>query len=222
MVWGIVDPSSFGEFFPNGDYVGWEEQVKEYYDRYMSSTEKSDMGMSEKILYSKFSRKFTESSEPLRPQECPKEFMFFDKPRSLGSLIKLNDGLISVNESLRNIIEEMEPGLHQFWPIRLTLDTGEEVHGKYYGLVIRRHLDSFIPEESENYRSHPGSSIVVSSSETKKCYGSLAVSRGVIGEAHLWRERKLRRPEILLSDELQQEIARQELRIPKHYKLKVI
>ena len=27
MVWGLVDPNSFGDFFPYGDEVGWEELV---------------------------------------------------------------------------------------------------------------------------------------------------------------------------------------------------
>jgi len=32
MVWAWVEPGSFGDYFPNGDYVGWEEGIKRYFD----------------------------------------------------------------------------------------------------------------------------------------------------------------------------------------------
>jgi len=34
--------------------------------------------------------------------------------------------------------------VHQFWPLRITQSTGQ-----YYGMVIRRFLDSFVPEQSD-------------------------------------------------------------------------
>jgi hypothetical protein len=32
MVWGIIDPSEYGEYFPQGDYVGWKEKLKAHWD----------------------------------------------------------------------------------------------------------------------------------------------------------------------------------------------
>lgn len=41
MAWGFVGPSHFGEFFPDGDYVGWQEAIREHYDTRMTPEEKA-------------------------------------------------------------------------------------------------------------------------------------------------------------------------------------
>ena len=58
-------------------------------------------------------------------------------------------------------------------------------------------------------RSHP-----------KKGIGDLTVLKRAVAGAHLWRERRLLEPNVFLSDELQAEIARRGLRIPRHPQLK--
>ena len=57
---------------------------------------------------------------------------------------------------------------------------------------------------------------------TKKSYGVLAVSKNVIAGVHLWRERRLLRPGIFFSDDLQADITRSGLRIFRHHQLKAI
>ena len=41
MVWGVVEPGSFGDFYPSGDYVGWEEEIKRYFDEEMSAEQRA-------------------------------------------------------------------------------------------------------------------------------------------------------------------------------------
>ena len=222
MVWGLVRPSGFGDFFPGGDYVGWNEKLKQYYDNEMSEAEKAEMGISERILYSKFSNKFAKDAGPLKLHECPTEFRTVVTYKSLGSFIKLTNRLMAVDEPLKEIIEALEPDVHQFWPIRITMPKDKEYPVPYYGLVIRRFLDSFVPEQSvkEAWREMDGSYFVRMPS--RQTYSGLAMSQAAIGNVHLWRERNLLNPEVLFSDALQAEIDRRALRIPKHYRLKVV
>ena len=59
-------------------------------------------------------------------------------------------------------------------------------------------------------------------SPTKKDYVNLTVLKSVAAGAHLWRERRLHRPDVFFSDDLQVEIARRGLHMPRHHQLKAI
>ena len=226
MAWGLVEPNSFGDFFPNGGYVGWKEEIKRYFDAEMSAEQRAVFGNSHIRYGGQAARKFTEDMGPLEPHERPSEFGMREARKSLGSLILLNDGLHAVDATLKEIIEALEPGVHQFWPIRMTLPKGQEYPGPYYGMVIRRFIDSFVPEQSD-VRQATGVGtevfdIFYAKGPTKKDYGNLTVLKRVIAGVHLWRERRLRMPNVFLSDELQVEITRRGLRIPRHHQLKAI
>ncbi|MCP4090608.1 MAG: hypothetical protein GY746_12595, partial [Gammaproteobacteria bacterium] len=51
MVWGMREPGSFGDYFPDGDCVGWDEKLSWYYANEMSDAEKTEMEMQDRILY---------------------------------------------------------------------------------------------------------------------------------------------------------------------------
>jgi hypothetical protein len=68
---------------------------------------------------------------------------------SLGSMIKLNDRILAVDEMLRAIIDRFEPGMHKFFPIEIRMPKGAVFPKKYYTLVIGQYLDSFSPENSD-------------------------------------------------------------------------
>jgi len=222
MVWGLVDPNSIGDFFPNGDFVGREEQIKRYFDEEMSAEQRAAFDNWDVSYREAVSRKFTEDMGPLEPHERPSEFRMAEARESLGSLIKTENRLLAVDAQLKEIIETLEPGVHQFWPIRIIQPKGEEFPGPYYGMVIRRFLDSFVPEQSNFNQTSKGSDSFFTNGPTKKDYGNLTVLKSVSAGAHLWRERRLRMPNVFLSDELQAEITRRGLRIPRHHKLKGI
>jgi hypothetical protein len=219
MVWGVVEPGSFGDFFPNCEFVGWKEETQRYFWEEMSAEQRAAFGNSHINYRGEVARKFTEDMGPLEPHERPSEFRMMEARKSLGSLILLNGRLLAVDATLKEIIETLEPGVHQFWPLRITLPKGEEYPGPYYGMVIRRFIDSFVPEQSDARQSED---VFFAKGPTKKDYGNLAVSKSAIAGAHLWRERRLLTPDVFFSDELQAEIARRGLRIPKHHQLKGI
>lgn len=195
MVWGIASPTGFGDYFPGGDYVGWEECLKDYYDSEMSDAEKAEMGMEDRILYSKFSSKFIADKGPLKPHERPTEFRTRETRKSLASLIELSDQLLAVDEMLKGVIEGLEPGVHQFWPIRIVMPTGKEYPVRFYGMVIRQLLDSFSPEQSEEgswYRREYGLCFVQVS--TKQAYGGACPVAGSFQQRSFVARGKAERP----------------------------
>ena len=138
--------------------------------------------------------------------EAPLTFDIEKTYASLGSLIMLNDRILAVDETLKAIIERLEPGVHQFFPIEIRMPKGEVFPKNYYTLVIGQYLDSYSPENSD---------------EIKKNMNGRAFSKNAFGRAHLWRDRRF--PMVnCFSDELMTEISEAGLRIPKHYKMKEV
>ncbi|NPV23608.1 imm11 family protein [Bradyrhizobium aeschynomenes] len=226
MVWALIEPNSFGDFFPNGDYVGWEEGTQRYFWETMAAAQRPAFRNSHIVYRCELSRKFTEDLGPIAPHERPSEFRMREARKSLGSLIILTNRLLAVDATLKEIIEALEPGVHQFWPLRITLPKGQDFAGQHHGMIIGRFLDSFLPEQSDVGQATGAEGEVFdlyhAKGPTKKDCSNLTVSNSAAAGAHLWRERRLSRPNLLFSDGLQAEIARRGLRIPKHHQLKAV
>ena len=41
MTWGLIEPSGFGDFFLDGDYVDWSEGLQRHYDEVMTDAERA-------------------------------------------------------------------------------------------------------------------------------------------------------------------------------------
>ena len=252
MVWGMSLPSGFGQFWPEGGFEGeidggpksgWSERLKAYfaeqtpevqkelfdwvdhggsgavhsYPSYVSGKFISEVGTRENV--------YTPPFTPIRPHEPPVSFDIVRGGKSLASLIALNNGILAVDEALKEVIERLEPGIHQFFPIEIKLRRGKVYPESYYILVIGRYFDSFSPEDSSKYswRDYaPKYPHVYRYEETKNGISGLAMFKDVFGSAHLWRERNFTNILTCFSDELQAAIAEAGLRIPKHYRMKEV
>ncbi|TCP35415.1 imm11 family protein [Rhodovulum marinum] len=233
MVWGLKEPSSFGQFFPDGDYVGWREHLTEHFKEKMSDEEKAAADLKRPTSYIRYvTIRFRLETgvavdgapvlAPLEGHELPREFRAERPIKTLGSLILLTNRLLAVDAALKDIIETFEPGVHLFWPLRITQANGDDYPEAFYGMVIRQFRDSFVPDASaEGAWTGDGWTYRVSI-PNKKNYTGLALSGDAIGGAHLWRDRALTDPDFFFSDDVQQAIAGAGLKIPKHYKLKVV
>ena len=219
-------PMGFGKYFLDGDYVGWEEVLEAHFEA-LSAEEKEKYHIDGPTAYARnVSGKFklpiaSEANEfrgvpPLRDYECPKEFAIqFLDAKEHGSLIKLSDMLLAVDEALKTIIEDLEPDVHQFWPIKITMRDGSPHSKPYFGIRIGQFLDSFRPEKTPEAVFHKRySSYLIDSFAKKKC-AAMAFSKDAIGAAHLWRERRLDSPEVFYSDTLMARISEAGLDIPK-------
>ena len=222
MAWGINLPNSFGDYFLDGDYVGYHERLEDYYLHRMSDAEKAAMDMQDGIRFSTFADKFTRDRGALIPEEQPQVFRAETPFRTPGSLIKLTSRLMAVDDALKAIIEGLEPGVHQYWPIRIQTYKGEDHPTRYHGLVIRQFRDAFLPDQSNMAMVEQMSGKFYPMSPTKKCMDGLTLSQQAIGSAQLWRDSRLAIPDIFMSDALQSEIRNAGLRVPKHFKMKVV
>ncbi|KJZ20361.1 imm11 family protein [Loktanella sp. S4079] len=233
MTWGIYETTSFGSYLPDGEYVGYDEGLKHYYYEVMSDADKEPFEKSggRHITYSRYvTKKFVEDTGymqdglplagPVLDHEAPKEFRLVKKPsKGLSAMMQL--GYRAVSEELKTAIEALDPGVHDFWPVRITLPKGEEWPELYYTIRIGCYLESFRPEESDDgsWRTRNQKSYYVDM-PNKKCFSGLAMSQSVIGSSHLWKERSLRRPEFCMSDEMAAAFKKAGFTGSKLYKLK--
>lgn len=251
MVWGMILPSGFGEFWPLGQFEGrgsplhdgWGERLKDHYRAQMPKEQKAlfdyvNTGQASTAHWypGYVSRKFISESgtaesqydppsTPIKSYEAPRFFQTEKAYKSLGSLIKLNDRIVAVDEGLKKNIERLEPGSHQFFPIEIRMLRAKIYPGKYYTLAIGQYFDSFSPEDSKegsfsdygpDYPNH------YKPPHTKMNVTGLALSRSAFGKAHLWRERGFGEWLTCFSDELVAATAEAGLRIPKHYRMKEV
>ncbi len=243
MAWALKEPMSFGFYWPDGEFVGWDEQLYEYFETEISRAEKEQMlkkyydregvnfGKSELWNIRRYWKiqlvesmvgeigDFVGQEAPLDPRLFPRVFKTVRTYKSLAAMIETESRIVAVNEALKNIIERLEPGVHQFHPFRIMMPRGREYPEPYHVLRIGRVLDSFIPVEG-TYMGTLGRGKLLAIDDTKKYLNKLAFSREKISGAHLWREKVLSRPNILMSDTLKQAIDDVGLRIFRHHKVK--
>lgn len=239
MVWGMGLPGSFGAFFPSGDYVGWSDDLDKYFKNEMP-TEQKALFVEDGRFYSSYAMsKFIHDPgeqmrdyppfTPIEPHEPPKRFELEKQYKSLGSLIETMNCILAVDESLKDIIERFEPGVHQFFPLEISMPFRENYQTyfenypkRFFILAIGQYIDSFSTEQSdpdswkEIWPDH------FQYNDDKQSMSGLALSKQTFGTAHLWRERRMLLPLICFSDTLMAEIKKAGLRLPKHYRVKEI
>ena len=222
MVWALIDPSGLGDYFPSGEHLGWREALEAFFQEQMTDEDRERYsGRLTSYIY-QVSRKFREDLGLLEPHEMPREFLAATPHKSLSSLIVTEGGLHAVDETLKDLIEGLEPGVHQFWPMRILMPGGKDYPTPYYGMVIRQFFDSFRPEQSVEGSWVGDPSYYMAFGATKAHMKGLAFDKGVFGSAHLWRETRMRQPQVLMSDALQGAIEQAGLRIWRHFKAKEV
>ncbi|MCV0429715.1 MAG: hypothetical protein K5905_30115 [Roseibium sp.] len=233
MVWGLNMPSGFGNYLPDGDFAGYGDRLKKYFVEEMPEEQKAKFGdgAGSKYRYH-VSQKFTE--EPgsvlgdgipvgqISEHEWPNKFELHKSYAALGSLFQMPNRLLAVETAFKDVVERVEPGIHQFRPLSVTTRIGKVFPKQYYTLVIGQFLDSFDPIASDEgtWEKAKNSDSYLVYINSKKYIAGLAFSRSAIGGAQLWRERKLYSPEIYFSDTLKAELEKAGLRLPQHFQMK--
>ena len=234
MVWALVNPGGFGDFWPLGTFIGWREKVEQYFDAKMPEEIKSQYRNGFGLVPTIYKFTYEQGTPtgrdvppvgPLHEDEWPDEYNCANRQSSLASFIALSNRMFAVDDRMRELLERLDPGVHHFRPIGITMTKKRDFYPKRYQIIlIGRFMNSFAPDASvadaftkhENYDSY-------AVKDTRKEYLSgLAFSSATIGNAHLWRERKLRNPGIFVSDALRFEIEKAGLRVPKLIQMKEV
>jgi len=228
MTWAMMLPRGFGDFWPLGQMTDARGKAEAQFNSALSQEERVEMpegvhSQGVQAILANASRKCEMDLGALEPYEQGEVFETDKTEKSLASLIKLSNGLLAVDDPLKAIIEDLNPGVHQFWPLEIKMPKGKVYPTQYHALVVRRYLDSFTPKQSEPHswrQMGRGSHYMVVRYPKKKEIMGLALAEEKIGSSHLWRERFLSAPEIFFSDLLKKRIDEAGLRIPKeHYKV---
>jgi hypothetical protein len=240
MVWGLKMPSGFGDYFPEpgAGHVGWRESLTKYFNEAMPAEEKallldqpgSAVGSYVYFVSTKFYGEPGRSwggrppITPVAEHEWPMWYETKKRYSTIGSLWEMSGQIPAVEEALKDVIERLEPGVHHFHPITVTTRKGDIYPKRYYTMVIGQFLDSFEPAKSAegSWSKEKDYDSYTAYIDDKKCIEGLALSSASFGSAHLWRERRLRSPDIFLSDILKAEIDKAGLRIPRHYRMKEV
>jgi hypothetical protein len=240
MACGIMHPNGFGPCYPEGHWLGWEEQLLEYRNSTMPDHEKEYFNRPDAEVHSLYVLNKLHAEPwvdfggdypifgPIDSLEVPKLFATKSAHASLGSLIFLDSSLFAVDQALKDIIEHTEPNTHFFAPIKIIPPKKRRVqpisahdgavHSKsYFFVIIRRYVDCFAPNQSD-----PESFDAQEISYSFRHYhmSGLVLRKPAIANAHLWRDRKVFNVPAFFSDQIVRSIKSAGLRIPKLHKFK--
>ncbi len=231
MVWAVFKPVTLGMFFPAGDYVGFNEGLDAYFSAERREAEVKSLGMEDEFkelqamgiensfIKSLVIKKWERNLGPLKDVECPKVLKLTRTPPKLGAMFIF--GFPIVSATIKDAIETLEPGVHQFWPMKIELPRNKTWSEQYYGMRIGTFLDSFRPEQSraQSFIPDVGDFRAIESSDHVK---ELAFSKEAFAGKHVWREVKLTKPQICMSDALMAALAEQNLSLPTHFLAKEV
>ena len=251
MVWGVVGAKGFGRFAPEGRMEADPETGQDrWHDRlashYWAQTPEEQRRLfdydhlSRSSYYASYAAgKFTHECgsvhmhhpdwppySAIEPHEPPQFYSSRPYP-ALASFITFFGGTEAVDENLKAILERLEPGVHQFFPLKIIIGPNDrQTDLKYFTFRMGQYCTSFSPEQSD-VEAFTGPSPVVpnyySPVETKKGISGIALSKAAFGNAHLWRERWFPSSQVFcISDELKAEIDKEGLSIARHYKMREV
>lgn len=119
-------------------------------------------------------------------------------------------GVNGVNGRFRDLVEEFEPGLHEFFPLTLVWEDGSPIEGDWFIFNCTVSVDTLLPEKS---------GAVWRDSVNGKPYIELhpdldwILSRPAIGERHLWCGKRIQHGGgVYCSDVFYEELKRRKIK----------
>ena len=143
----------------------------------------------------------------ISPEDMPKAAAIFSRHKKIHDFFNVETE-IAVSRRFKDIIETFEPGVHQFFPIRLLRKNGEPFEGEYFLLNIRVAIVALDLARSELNWTEDEEDRIPHISYS----GRIVLDKGPIEGHHLWRHKTMRRlggrvigtprTEIFISEEL--------------------
>lgn len=240
MVWIMSLPSGFGEFWPDGEFedgdkpqvIGWDGRLKDYITALPVDRQKELMPVGDVTRYGYFvSLKYIREVgttvapdlppiTPVMDQEAPRSFNASKSYKQLGDLIMLNDRILAVSEDMRAIIEVLDGGAHQFFPIDIVMP--RSIYPKtFFTFVVTNYRNSYIDINGVMPKLAPGERYNFSK-VTKGDAVQSHFQKVAFDGAHVWRERLFNEFIIMFSNEFVDCVQNAGLSMPKIYQAKEI
>ena len=127
--------------------------------------------------------------------EVPKIYYLHERlKRSLSDIFCITGGVFVVSERLRQILEELDPGLHQYFPIDIIQTNGDPVEGDYFVLHITVTKDIVFMDQPAVKVRHYGDIEVRRLSTMMAPIEPIMVTNDGMGEAgHIWHAKYFER-----------------------------
>lgn len=219
MAWAIRFNSEFGRTFPNGEFVDWDHRFK-LSCRTIPESIKGDVGWNGKkrIVKSEALQLVATNFPAEHGKGLPTRFLgeqVFPWHR-LSSLVMLN-GVFAVDRTFKRIIEQVEPDVHEFWPLTIRW-WGLPHFKRYWGLSVNQFMSSLVPNqcvegacETTDYKMYR-----VNTVSAMRSLAGMAFSPKVQDGAHLWIERWVNGADLFLSDTFMAECHKARCSLPDH------
>ncbi len=234
MVWAVILPSVFNEFFPRGEFVGYNEKLENAYRELSPRDENGETFRSANNYNYWVSRKFTmqwvpeaSAQNPLdwvKDWEWPDQYVLKNEYKRKASLINMTNRILCVSDELRRLIESLDPDTHLFRPLDLVLRNGRPSPEQFFTMIIRNWREAIRPAESDEgvlYRSSLSGLYTVPIQGVKE-FRSVAVAEEAARGCHVWKDRTILSVDFYISDKLQSAAKEAGIRLPPHFKLKSV
>lgn len=119
----------------------------------------------------------------MNPDDMAKKVRWESKSRAVPDVAKCY-GTLLISERVRDIMEQFEPGVHQFLPVDLYRPKADEPFARYYWLIITQRIDSVDAEHTTYGRMGIRKDGIwdLNGDPEKNIYHSLSA----IGDHHMW------------------------------------
>lgn len=238
MAWGVpLPPGPYGKYEGECDHwpnEGWWCRLEDWRRDEMSEADKALFGDRSYwyCVHAKFQSNGSNVIQdgdgtillpPIQPHEPPTWFKYESGHKSPAHIISLPSQVLAVSEPMRGIIESLDPGMHQFYPIDIRNRRGPVYAVPYYVMVIGQVRDSFSSADSSDGLRNV--------SNGKEWFYVPAFKDSVTGVAlrhedhagtHLWVEKTFGNQIFCLSDDLRARIRAMDLKMPKHWQLREV
>lgn len=125
----------------------------------------------------------------LSPEHLPK-LLRPRKPRSSWpDMFKTNNGLLVVRQTAKDIIEGLDPDLHQFFPLEITTKRGLDIAGPWFAMNVTAKQDSIDLNHSTIFMSERAPDRLNDISYEAKW---VTVDASKQSGIHLWREKRFK------------------------------
>ena len=182
----VVEIPTMEPHAQSGRIPGWEQKVPDPQAR------------------AEISSVFREGGRLLCQQEVPDVLELLDNPRPIPNAFVTYAGMMIVGEVVRNIIEYLEKGLHQFFPIEVHTKDNGVVQGRFFVFNVYTCQSSIVDQESDvtpHFMCKSSHEIMYINYSKKK----ISVKKSSLSNVNIWRENRYPGA-LLISDMLEYEM----------------